>query len=291
MSLGGGKPGHHPSAGSRPRQKAGRRQKCYERRRCSPDEERPCAGSADLGEGADVLRHQPGMERQPRRLRRPADRPCPPMTFADYGSFAIADCSTKARAALRRSFATEFIDAVYKGELVEGTGEIVRAGRSIICVPTSRSSSPSFKALSVARKSSWPRTVSRSTGDAGLRKHACAAFEPRKWCRENRRIHSAVHTGFRHRSHVSAIVANHFVLAFVMGERDGAVPAFQFLAAGAAEDHRRDPWRVEQDHDLLFACEPVSDFGGEFTRNYRGRFPNQATDDGVMACITAVSRA
>jgi acyl-coenzyme A thioesterase PaaI-like protein len=30
------------------------------------------------------------------------------------------------------SFATEFIDAVYKGELVEGTGEIVRAGRSII---------------------------------------------------------------------------------------------------------------------------------------------------------------
>ena len=30
------------------------------------------------------------------------------------------------------SFATEFIDAAYKGELVEGTGEVVRAGRSII---------------------------------------------------------------------------------------------------------------------------------------------------------------
>ena len=29
-------------------------------------------------------------------------------------------------------FATEFIDAVHQGELVEGTGEVVRAGHSII---------------------------------------------------------------------------------------------------------------------------------------------------------------
>ena len=53
------------------------------------------------------------------------------MTFADYCLFAIANTVLhEGRGGV--SFATEFIDAVYKGELVEGTGEGVRAGRSII---------------------------------------------------------------------------------------------------------------------------------------------------------------
>jgi len=54
------------------------------------------------------------------------------MTFADYCLFAIANTVLHEGRGVTLSFATEFIDAVYKGELVEGTGEIVRAGRSII---------------------------------------------------------------------------------------------------------------------------------------------------------------
>ena len=57
------------------------------------------------------------------------------------------------------------------------------------------------------------------------------------------------------------------MFAFVVGERDGAVLAFEFLAAGAAEDDRGISAAVEQDHDLLFAVEPLFYFGGEFARD------------------------
>jgi acyl-coenzyme A thioesterase PaaI-like protein len=53
------------------------------------------------------------------------------MTFADYCLFAIAN-TVLHEGGVTLSFATEFIDAVYKGELIEGAGEVVRAGRSII---------------------------------------------------------------------------------------------------------------------------------------------------------------
>ena len=49
-----------------------------------------------------------------------------------------------------------------------------------------------------------------------------------------------------------------------MSERDGAVLAFEFLAAGAAEDDRRISAAVEQHHDLLFFLEALFNFGGEF---------------------------
>ncbi len=52
-----------------------------------------------------------------------------------------------------------------------------------------------------------------------------------------------------------------------MGERDGAVLTFEFLAAGAAEDDRRISAAVEQDHDLLFAVEALFDFGGQLARD------------------------
>ena len=52
-----------------------------------------------------------------------------------------------------------------------------------------------------------------------------------------------------------------------MGERDGAVLAFEFLAAGAAEHDGRISAAVEQDHDLLFAVEALFDFGGKFARD------------------------
>ncbi len=54
------------------------------------------------------------------------------MTFADYCLFAIANMALKEDRGVTLSFTSEFIDAVYRGELVEGTGEVVRAGRSII---------------------------------------------------------------------------------------------------------------------------------------------------------------
>ena len=54
------------------------------------------------------------------------------MSFADYCLFAIANTVLHEGRGVTLSFATEFIDAVYEGELVEGTGEVVRAGRSII---------------------------------------------------------------------------------------------------------------------------------------------------------------
>ena len=76
-----------------------------------------------------------------------------------------------------------------------------------------------------------------------------------------------MNTDFRHGGGVAAIVADHFVFALVVGEGDGAVLAFEFLAAGAAEDDGRISTAVEQDHDLLFAVEALFDFGGEFARD------------------------
>ena len=52
-----------------------------------------------------------------------------------------------------------------------------------------------------------------------------------------------------------------------MGERDGAVLAFELFAAGSAEHDRRISAAVEQDHDLLFAVETLFDLGGEFARD------------------------
>lgn len=54
------------------------------------------------------------------------------MTFADYCLFAIGSRALEDGRGVTLSFSSEFIDAAYKGELVEGRGEIVRAGRSIV---------------------------------------------------------------------------------------------------------------------------------------------------------------
>ncbi|ETR75765.1 thioesterase [Afipia sp. P52-10] len=54
------------------------------------------------------------------------------MTFADYCLFALSNKVLLDARGVTLSFSSEFIDAVYEGELVEGTGEVVRAGRSIV---------------------------------------------------------------------------------------------------------------------------------------------------------------
>jgi acyl-coenzyme A thioesterase PaaI-like protein len=53
------------------------------------------------------------------------------MSFADYCLFAIAS-SVLQGPGVTVSFACEFLDAAREGELVEGTGEITRAGGSLI---------------------------------------------------------------------------------------------------------------------------------------------------------------
>ena len=54
------------------------------------------------------------------------------MTFADYCLFAMASPVLQGSGGVTVSFACEFLDAAREGELVEGRGEITRAGGSLI---------------------------------------------------------------------------------------------------------------------------------------------------------------
>jgi uncharacterized protein (TIGR00369 family) len=54
------------------------------------------------------------------------------LAFADYCLFAISNKVLGDGRGVTLSFASEFIDAAYEGELIEGDGEVVRAGRSIL---------------------------------------------------------------------------------------------------------------------------------------------------------------
>jgi uncharacterized protein (TIGR00369 family) len=55
------------------------------------------------------------------------------MTFADYCLFAFASPVLQGPA-VTVTFASEFLDAAYEGELVEAEGEVTRAGGSLIFV-------------------------------------------------------------------------------------------------------------------------------------------------------------
>jgi acyl-coenzyme A thioesterase PaaI-like protein len=55
------------------------------------------------------------------------------MTFADYCLFAIAGPVLQGRG-VTVSFSSEFLDAAHEGELIECTGEVTRAGGSLIFV-------------------------------------------------------------------------------------------------------------------------------------------------------------
>ena len=52
------------------------------------------------------------------------------MTFADYCLFALASPVLKGPG-VTVSFSCEFLDAAHEGDLIEGTGEITRAGGSL----------------------------------------------------------------------------------------------------------------------------------------------------------------
>ena len=54
------------------------------------------------------------------------------MTFADYAMFCIATRELKGEGGVTLSFSSEFIATAKAGDLIEATGEIVKAGRSVI---------------------------------------------------------------------------------------------------------------------------------------------------------------
>ena len=54
------------------------------------------------------------------------------MTFADYAIFAIASEHIKETSAVTIQMSCEFIGPAYEGELVEATGDVVRAGGALV---------------------------------------------------------------------------------------------------------------------------------------------------------------
>ena len=56
------------------------------------------------------------------------------MTFADYSLFCIADTELQGTGSVTASMNCEFIDAAQIGDLVEASGEVVRAGRSLVFI-------------------------------------------------------------------------------------------------------------------------------------------------------------
>jgi len=56
------------------------------------------------------------------------------MTFADYSLFVLAREALADSFGVTATFSSEFVGSVHVGDLVECTGEIVKAGRSLIFV-------------------------------------------------------------------------------------------------------------------------------------------------------------
>ncbi len=67
---------------------------------------------------------------------------------------------------------------------------------------------------------------------------------------------------------MAAVVAFHSAIALVVRHRDSAVLTFKFLSARAAQNDRRVPAAVEENHHLLAFFETFADFLGEFARDH-----------------------
>jgi uncharacterized protein (TIGR00369 family) len=55
-------------------------------------------------------------------------------TFADYSLFMIADRELEGSGSVTASLNCEFVDGAREGELIEATGDVVRAGASMVFV-------------------------------------------------------------------------------------------------------------------------------------------------------------
>ncbi len=56
------------------------------------------------------------------------------MTFADYALFCIGEEALTGSGSVTASLNGEFVDAAVEGEMIEATGEIVRAGGSLVFI-------------------------------------------------------------------------------------------------------------------------------------------------------------
>jgi acyl-coenzyme A thioesterase PaaI-like protein len=56
------------------------------------------------------------------------------MTFADFALFAIGSDALQGTGSVTASLNGEFLDACQEGDFVEATGEITRAGRSLVFI-------------------------------------------------------------------------------------------------------------------------------------------------------------
>jgi len=56
------------------------------------------------------------------------------VTFADYAIFMIADKELEGVGSVTASLNAEFVDAAREGELIEATGDVVRAGATMVFV-------------------------------------------------------------------------------------------------------------------------------------------------------------
>ena len=56
------------------------------------------------------------------------------MSFADFALFVIAGPALAGGTAVTATFNAEFVGSVYAGQLVECTGEVIKAGRSLVFV-------------------------------------------------------------------------------------------------------------------------------------------------------------
>ena len=124
----------------------------------------------------------PGREEAPQRH---AQRPWRLLhAFADYCLFAIA-APVLQGPGVTVSFACEFLDAAREGELIEGTGEITRAGGSLIFLRgLLKSGERSLFTFSgtIKRVKRKPPDQSRCRCQLALqsrkRRHACATASP-----------------------------------------------------------------------------------------------------------------
>lgn len=56
------------------------------------------------------------------------------LTFADFALFALADEQLKDSHAVTVSLNGEFVGTAHEGDLIEATGEVIKAGKSMIFV-------------------------------------------------------------------------------------------------------------------------------------------------------------
>ena len=92
------------------------------------------------------------------------------LTFADYALFCIAEDALKDSGSVTASLNSEFIDGAVEGELIEATGEVVRAGGSLVFIRgiISTGGRPLLNFSAIVKKVRWRASLAaRAEASAG----------------------------------------------------------------------------------------------------------------------------